>query len=190
MKNGRSNGLEKKISLLFLVFLLTFSSFGTILGAEKKGEKKQPTLQSIPDFPTVFKLLEQQDRLDSKQISFHGEVVGQPIYEKKGVFVNVMDQEFNALGIYMDKSMVAKITHYGRYGTRGDFVKVSGIFHKVCTQHGGDTDLHADEIQILKKGEIIPKPKVSPVKIILSFLLPLIVLFLFLPKKIHKGKKH
>jgi hypothetical protein len=185
MKNVKFGQMKKKISLLFLVSLLIFSSLGTILGAEKKVEKKQPTLQSIPDFPTVFKLLEQQDNLDGKRISFQGELIGQAIYEKKGVFVNLMDQEFNALGIYMDKSFVKKFTHYGRHGTKGDFVKATGTFHKVCTQHGGDTDLHASEIQILKTGETIPEPKVSPVKITLSLLLPLLALFLFLHKKKH-----
>jgi len=40
----------------------------------------------------------------------------------------------------------------GRYLVKGDIVLVKGIFNRSCKVHGGDTDIHALQVQIVKRG--------------------------------------
>jgi hypothetical protein len=174
--------VKKKFMILLLVisfFLIT--PVNLVFG--------EATLQKTPDFLTVFKLLEKQAELDGTEITFHGELIGQPIFEKMGVFVNIMDVEFNALGIYLPKKDLIKFNHYGRHGQKGDYIQVSGTFHKVCSQHGGDTDLHAKDITVITPGETIPEPTIPPYKIILGTTLILIVLYLFFSSRQLGAKK-
>lgn len=163
--------IKKFIFTFLLITIFLTTSINMVFG--------ETTLRKTPDFPTVFKLLEKQSELDETEITFHGELIGQPIFEKKGVFVNVMDNEFNALGIYLLKTDLTKLTHYGRHGQKGDYIQVTGTFHKVCKQHGGDTDLHAKILSVVKPGETIPEPKIHSYKIALSVTLLLMVLGLF-----------
>ncbi|MHB8896748.1 MAG: hypothetical protein ACYC99_16460 [Candidatus Geothermincolia bacterium] len=39
-----------------------------------------------------------------------------------------------------------------RYKYKGSTVRVVGVFHRACEQHGGDTDIHADAVEVLRKG--------------------------------------
>lgn len=168
--------------VIFLVILLVGSTQQAFGG---------PTISSSKEAYTVFQLLEKQQELDGTTITFSGEVIGQPIHDKKGVFVNVMDHEFNALGVYLNPSDLSQLKHFGRYSSRGDYIQVTGVFHKICLQHGGDTDLHATTVTIKKPGEAIPEKPITPVKWVISLLLPFLVLFLYLSKQApnhHKAK--
>lgn len=142
-----------------------------------------PSLSSTTDSPTVFQLLEKQQELDGTTVTFSGEVIGQPIHDKKGVFVNVMDKEYNALGVYLHQSDLTQLTHFGRHGVRGDYIKVTGTFRQVCPDHGGDTDLHASFLTIVAKGRILKTPLVPQWKIILSIALLLVSIFLLFGKE-------
>ncbi len=172
---------KKFILIFFLVTPLFIFSSSMVRGEQ--------AFQSIPNMPTVFKLLEKQTELDGKKITFHGELIGQPIFDQHGVFVNVMDNEFNALGIYLDKNMLVKFTHYGRHGQKGDYVQTTGIFHKVCAVHGGDTDLHATEITVLKAGKSNPEPIIPTFKVVFCFILLVLAIVLYLSAKQRRIKQ-
>lgn len=161
----------KLLPIWFLLFLLIFSPISII--------KAESAFQNKLENMTVFQLLEKQTELDGKEISFDGEVIGQPIFDKNGVFINLMDHEFNALGVYLDKSMLTTINHYGRDGQKGDYVRVTGIFHKVCLQHGGDTDLHVTKLSMIKPGERFPSKRTPPLVIGIGIILPIVTFVLY-----------
>jgi hypothetical protein len=72
-------------------------------------------------------------------------------------WVNVYDGS-NALGIWVPAETLRSIRYTGSYGFQGDQVRVTGVFHAACPQHGGDVDLHADEFTVVARGEPTPHP--------------------------------
>jgi hypothetical protein len=60
---------------------------------------------------------------------------------------------FNSgIGVWVDSAMASRITSFGTYGRHGDLVEVTGTFHAACPQHGGDTDIHATSLRVVRPG--------------------------------------
>jgi hypothetical protein len=66
-------------------------------------------------------------------------------------WLNVSDGN-NAIGIWIKSNDIADITIAGRYDAHGDTVRVTGIFNRACASHGGDFDIHAEQIELVEKG--------------------------------------
>ena len=71
-------------------------------------------------------------------------------------WINVSDGN-NAIGVWLPYSETKIIKYAGLYDYKGDTVKIGGIFNKACPEHGGDLDIHAKKIEVLKEGYIIQK---------------------------------
>lgn len=100
---------------------------------------------------TSTQLIENAKELDGSTVTYGGEVVGDILYRGDYAWINVSDGS-NSIGIYIPASEADKITYAGRYGVVGDTVSLTGIFHRACTEHGGDMDIHADAITISQQG--------------------------------------
>ena len=106
---------------------------------------------------------------DGKKIEITGEVVGDIMERRKGVWLNI-DDGTESIGVWATKDILPKIEYIGKYGVKGDMVSVEGIFNRSCPLHGGETDIHAYAIQRLHVGYPIPHP-ISPQKIEWSLIL-------------------
>jgi len=53
----------------------------------------------------------------------------------------------NAIGIWLKKELAGEIQFSGSYHAKGDRVEIIGVFHRGCIQHGGDMDIHAQNIR-------------------------------------------
>ena len=118
-------------------------------------------------------LLENAEKYDGKIISFKGEVIGEIMVRGESAWVNVRD-EAGAIGVFCPKELLGEIEYQGDYRHKGDLISVRGIFHRACPQHGGDTDIHAEKITIIKKGEVISHP-LDPQKVKASVILAALV---------------
>ncbi len=58
-----------------------------------------------------------------------------------------------ALSVFMDVDDTKKIDGFGEYGVTGTRLQVRGTFHLVCAEHGGITDLHADDVSVMAKSQ-------------------------------------
>lgn len=90
--------------------------------------------------------------LDGQEVIFEGEAIGDKMIRNNFAWINVEDK-FNAFGIWLPANMVNTVQFMGNYKTTGDYLRIKGIFHRACRQHGGDMDIHASSIEILKLGE-------------------------------------
>jgi len=108
----------------------------------------QPALANPVDSTT---LLNNSFKYDGKTIEFRGEAIGEIMKRGKYAWVNIHDGQ-NAIGVFMKYEDAKKIKYLGRYLVKGDIVLVKGIFNRSCKVHGGDTDIHALEVQIVKRG--------------------------------------
>lgn len=103
-------------------------------------------------------LINNAKQYDGQIVSYEGEVIGDIMVRGDFAWVNVNDG-VNAIGIWVDKNLIKDILYTGSYKYKGDWVEVEGIFHRACTEHGGDLDIHANELRKIKAGSpVIEKP--------------------------------
>lgn len=108
-------------------------------------------------------LINNAKQYDGKSISYEGEVIGDVMIRGNNAWINVNDTK-NAIGIWLPAQTTKEIFYTGNYKAKGDIIKAEGVFHRSCIEHGGDLDIHAKNITIVKKGYKIEET-ISPVKI-------------------------
>jgi hypothetical protein len=91
---------------------------------------------------------------DRKTVVYEGEVIGDIMRRGDYAWINVYDGK-NAIGIWINISLIKDITYVGSYKTRGDAVEITGIFNRACAEHGGDLDIHALAIRKTSAGRPI-----------------------------------
>lgn len=94
---------------------------------------------------------------DKKRVEVSGEVIGDVMIRGEWGWVNIADKT-GAIGVWARTEDLKKIAFTGDYKNRGDMIQVKGVFSRACDQHGGDTDIHADELLVINKGEETPRP--------------------------------
>ncbi|MEK6732243.1 MAG: DNA-binding protein [Candidatus Omnitrophota bacterium] len=106
-------------------------------------------------------LINNARQYDGKVVLYKGEVIGDIMMRKEFVWINVNDG-INAIGIWSNKDLVKDIVYTGNYKSRGDVVEVRGVFHRACLEHGGDLDIHIDELRKINSGVVIKeKPDIA-----------------------------
>ena len=121
-------------------------------------------------------LFRNSQEYDGQEVIFKGEVIGDIMVRGEFAWVNVRD-EHGAIGVFCLLELTEKIEYRGSYRFKGDTLSVRGEFHRACSEHGGDMDIHAEKILIVKKGGEISHP-LAPGKARASAILPAIVLLL------------
>ena len=66
-------------------------------------------------------------------------------------WINLKD-DFNAIGVWCKSSSLEGVKFIGDYKARGDLIEVNGTFHRACSIHDGDLDIHADTVRIIRCG--------------------------------------
>ncbi len=102
-------------------------------------------------------LLENPEEYDGKTVVYKGEVIGDVMLRGQFAWINLRDESL-CLGVFCPKELAGEIEYKGAYGFRGDTISVQGTFHRFCPQHGGDTDIHAQKLTVVQKGEAISYP--------------------------------
>ena len=116
-------------------------------------------------------LIDHAKDYDGSTIVYSGEVVGDILYRGDYAWLAVSDGD-NTIGVYVTAEEAKQISFVGGYGVRGDFIRVEGVFHRACAEHGGDLDIHSDSITVRSLGSAAETP-VSRLTVILAIALPL-----------------
>ncbi|MFA5118758.1 MAG: DNA-binding protein [Candidatus Omnitrophota bacterium] len=88
---------------------------------------------------------------DGEPVSFAGEVIGDIMFRGAHAWVNINDGE-SAIGVWMPGELAKKVRFTGSYKFIGDWVEITGVFHRACPEHGGDLDIHAQSIDKISTG--------------------------------------
>lgn len=97
--------------------------------------------------------------LDNQTVQVTGEAIGDSI--RASLFGRARWVTLSPVGssatvsVFMSEESAAKIDAFGRYGVRGTILRVRGTFYLVCPEHDGATDLHAEEVTVVKPGESV-----------------------------------
>ncbi len=97
-------------------------------------------------------LINNAAQYNGKDIVYQGEIVGDVMIRKDFAWLNLHDGK-NAIGVWIKKELIKDIIFTGGYKAIGDWVEIEGVFNQRCAMHGGDLDIHAQGIKIIRKGE-------------------------------------
>ncbi|MEW6075034.1 MAG: DNA-binding protein [Candidatus Omnitrophota bacterium] len=96
-------------------------------------------------------LINNATRFDAATISYEGEAIGDIMYRGNFAWVNLHDGT-NAIGVWLEGPAAKSIQRTGSYQSKGDWVEVTGTFRRACILHGGDLDIHAETVRVIKPG--------------------------------------
>lgn len=91
---------------------------------------------------------------DGKSVTYRGEVVGDIMIRGDYAWLSVNDDS-NAIGVWINKDLIKDILYVGGYKAKGDLVEIMGKFNRSCIEHGGDLDIHAQSITKISSGSKI-----------------------------------
>jgi hypothetical protein len=153
-----------------LIWLLAASQNPAQEIESQKGQAEKTSSDLAPKEVNSTTLVEEANKWNGRKVIFTGEAVGERMVRGLKCWIHLNDdtymwkniEEGAKLGgyntgqaIWVDADMARKITYYGDYLHEGDIVKVSGTFNSVCRDHGGDMDIHADTLEIVRIGHPI-----------------------------------
>lgn len=90
---------------------------------------------------------------DNTAVVYRGEVVGDVMMRGAHAWINVNDGT-HAIGVWITAAMAGDISRTGNFKQTGDTVEVTGIFHRACCEHGGDLDIHAQQMRVVVPGAL------------------------------------
>ncbi len=135
---------------------------------------------------SINSLLLNPENYDNKLVTVEGEVIG--ILRKENfVWINIVGDKAG-IGVWCPAKLAENVKVAADYHHRGDLIRVTGRFHAACLEHGGDPDIHAAKIELLSRGEEIPR-EVDWLWMVASLVFLIISLFLYfwLPRRGEKG---
>ena len=98
-------------------------------------------------------LIEKAKEYDGRPVEFVGEAIGESMRRGDHVWLNLLDNG-GAIGIWARRADLPAIRFFGSAAARGDTLRVRGIFHRSCPEHGGDLDIHASALEVVARGEL------------------------------------
>lgn len=122
------------------------------------------------------KLIERMKIFDGNQIEIKGEVVGDIMRRKGGLWLNI-DDGTESMGVWCPEKILPRIDFIGGYKSKGDIVWIRGTFNNACPLHGGETDIHALEIIRIREGYPLYHPA-SPERIKWALILLTLAVFI------------
>jgi hypothetical protein len=119
-----------------------------------------PASAGPPLVLSTTELVENSYKWDGKTVSFKGKVLQGLMVREDGTWMNLSDGNNTAMGVFVPKDVaLPAIAHVEDYRTLGDVVLATGVFHRVCVQHEGETDIHALNVTVVTPGS----PRENPV---------------------------
>ncbi len=112
-------------------------------------------------------LVENANLWDGRTVSFKGEAIGEAMVRGEMAWLHLNDdaymekniEEGAALGgynsghaVWVSAELAARVRFFGDFKHDGDIVRVTGIFNAACRDHGGDMDIHATSLEVVRPG--------------------------------------
>ncbi len=115
-------------------------------------------------------LIENASAWDGRVVSFAGEAVGEALARGDHAWLQINDDAYQVrdLGvarplagynsgqaIWAPLELARRVRRFGDYRNQGDAVRVTGEFHAACREHGGDMDIHATGLEVVREGHAV-----------------------------------
>jgi hypothetical protein len=156
--------------------------------------------------PGSAALVEDAQHWDGQVVQFIGEAIGEAQRRGDMAWIHLNDDAYglaiagadtplagsnSGIGVWVESAMASRITSFGTYRRHGDLVEVTGTFHAACPQHGGDTDIHATSLRIVRPGyttvQLIRSSRMIAAAILAGLTLGLLFVNLLLDRRLESG---
>ena len=121
--------------------------------------------QQLPDSSFIYDtsigdLAQADSYYNNQTVQVVGEAVGDAIrsgLDGRHRWITLSAEgDSSTISVYMTSEQAAKVDTFGRYGAQGTALQVRGTFHLVCPDHDGISDLHAEVVTVVSRGEETP----------------------------------
>lgn len=134
-------------------------------------------------------LITEAKLFDGAHVLYGGEIIGEALRRGDHAWLNVYDGN-NAIGVWVPGALLQNVKHTGGYKWLGDRIRVHGIFHRACPEHGGALDIHAQDLLVVEPGqpliENLSSRKILILVALLGVLICLLMVRIFLKKRARK----
>ncbi|MCJ7744807.1 MAG: hypothetical protein MUP40_00770 [Actinobacteria bacterium] len=113
-------------------------------------------------------LIENMKKYDGQTVTIGGEAIGDLMVRGTHTWFTVDDDPYSnksieaggqlvgmsnmSMSVWAEKIDSEDIKILGGYKNKGDRVMVTGVFNRACHEHGGDTDIHAFSVEVIRPG--------------------------------------
>ena len=156
----------------FLLFLLLLAAPVSAAVSPRVNPEFAAPGPGMPAGVTVASaaLIENASAWDGRSISFAGEAVGEAMARGDHAWLHVNDDAYqtrdlevgrpragynSGQAIWAPAELARRVHLFGGYRNEGDAVRVSGEFHAACREHGGDMDIHATGLEVVREGHAV-----------------------------------
>jgi hypothetical protein len=111
---------------------------------------------------------------DGRVVTFSGEAIGEPLVRGAQAWLHLNDDAYqtrstseagrqlrgynSGQAVWVPAGLARRVRTFGGYRREGDSVQVLGTFHAACREHGGDMDIHATSLGIVREGYLVTHP--------------------------------
>lgn len=189
MARGRRR-ISAFLMALFLIVVLGGAA-GSVLIFGERGRTGVPDVS--PNSPSSGRLVEESKRFDGTAVVFEGEAVGEAMTRGEYAWLHLNDDAYylrnveegaelggynSGMPVWVPVREAVKVTTFGDFKHEGDVVRVEGTFNAACAEHGGDIDIHATAVAVVRAGHPARDP-VRPGKVAWAFGLGLVAALLY-----------
>ena len=156
----------------FLLFLLLLAAPVSAAVSPRVNPEFAAPGPGMPAGVTVASaaLIENASVWDNRSISFAGEAVGEAMIRGDHTWLHINDDAYqvrnledgrpragynSGQAIWAPAELARRVRLFGDYRNAGDVARVSGEFHAACREHGGDMDIHATDLEIVREGHSV-----------------------------------
>jgi hypothetical protein len=139
-------------------------------------------------------LVEDAGDWDGRIVGFVGEAIGEVMRRGTMAWIHLNDDAYgfaeagaaatltganSGIAVWVDAADASLISVFGDFKHHGDLVEVTGTFNAACPLHGGDMDIHATSLRIVRTG-YRTETLIRPSRMIAAAILAGLTLALFL----------
>jgi hypothetical protein len=107
---------------------------------------------------------------NGQTVTFHGEAIGEVMVRGEYAWIHLNDDAYmvknveegaelggynSGMAVWAPAALTKQIDTYGDYQHEGSIVEIEGVFNGACKEHGGDTDIHATSLKVLRAGHVV-----------------------------------
>jgi len=120
--------------------------------------------------PNSTALVEHPKGYDGLTVTFTGEAIGEVMARGTYAWIHLNDDAYelknveegaklggynSGMAVYVPTELTKQIDTYGDYKHEGSIVQITGTFNAACKEHGGDMDIHATSVRVLRPGHVV-----------------------------------
>jgi hypothetical protein len=163
----------------WFTFAVSVNLLLSILSGFALAQATAPKIPLNPDFAFPGKdtpqgvevnsasLVDNANAWNGRVITFKGEAIGEAMVRGRMAWIHLNDDAYkeknieegakldgsnSGQAVWISDDLALKIRFFGDFKHAGDVVKIGGTFNAACLQHGGDMDIHASTLEIVRVG--------------------------------------